>query len=80
MAQGVERQLENAKYDLRNIIQQLKTSSSNLKDIKGISIEACTHKIDKIINEYESVLRQLENVQLKREEDVETYGGNDEMR
>lgn len=69
MAYKAEQQLEDVKYDLRNVIRQLKMSSSNLKDIKGLSVEICTDKIDKMIREYEDVLRQLDSVQLECEAD-----------
>lgn len=74
MTYSVERQLKYAKDNLQNIIWQLRTCSGNLKEAKGISVEACTQRIDKIISEYEGVLRQLENVQLKKEEDAEAVG------
>ena len=69
MAYSTEQQLEGIKYDLRNVIRQLKDSSSNLKEAKGLSVEICTEKLDGMIREYENLLRQLESVQLKEDED-----------
>lgn len=68
MAHSTEQQLEDIKYDLQKVIRDLKLSSGNLKDAKGLSLEICTEKIDKMICEYENLLRQLESVQLKEDE------------
>lgn len=76
MAYSVEQQLENVKYNLRNTISQLKLSSNNLKAAKGISMGACTQRLDTIVREYEGVLRQLENIRLENKEDADAFGSN----
>lgn len=61
-AQG-RRELEDIKRELRSIIQELGEISQGVRrDFEGIGNEQCSACIDKVTQNYETVLRRLNNI------------------
>ena len=78
MDANAQRELHEIKFELNNIINEMRNISSGVRrDFSGIGNEKCSDSINRVIDQYVYVQRKLNNIDTSAvtEEYAATHGG-----